>query len=1329
TSPPPPPPPQTLLGGGGNPITLKSGVIFGNKPATFTISQTTYFSQSQTEENQEQGNPPTITANLNASELAPSASVSQANALLNATLSDLASFINGATPFLNAYTSYATYAKEWQDLLGVKGTLTTAGQNLVQAYQSTQSGNPTTGLAGNLKAINALLGQDLITQGGGGTNSVSYYISQDALNTLQILKNINTDFNGGILSPAGVIPNVAKVVQMLTPTTNSKGNTTPNTFMQNVNTIANNILNTSITKISDTSNADALNAVLTALSQNDTNTLTTLINPNNLKEVQQAYTAIKSELNTLQKELGANSAGQAINQALDLSDQLGYLQNGFMQNGYNSYGGDKTILTELQKGTLNANGLAALLMNPTKSNVFDMIENLAQYANQGVQSPTSDTTTIPNGKALSSWITAGLSDQNKNTLSNNANLASLLGNAMSYSTNSNQLASLLSNNTTLTDIIKPTLAQMAANAFFKNSYSIGDMMSGDSGSTTNNPALILNDLRALQYSYNLYGNYLNSIGLGDNPNTNLTPTEKLALYEFNQALTGSNGLIAQTKESIQTILSPSTYQEFLQDPSKITAEVGQIIQANQAVNTLYQGYTATQEGSLASMLANDNTLSSNTPYANFAYAAINSLAQDFSPTLTPQGQEQDGQMANLLNNFSTLSTKDLSTMTTELSTFNSAVQKLATDTSFNGGKLITSTSSISPNGITSTNATSYIEALIKDYQPQAGQSVVLATDPKDSKPQLQHQAQQAPQTPTQQAANALHALMQNLNTDDQTAQDTITFIEGLNTYEHNNALLTTLVGAKDTATIDSEVLAYAQSLPLFQSLTGLNTLKVLQVYQQAQLEQGQTPEAIGIQDVSGGVSSWFPQGYQQLQRYIYLTKLAKEAATALKTNAPAQGTIPTATKNAPLTPGAKTPTAQNQGQQGQGAQGQNGQTTNNNPQGKPQGQNPNNPQNPQTASQSLQNLINSIVGNTLQNIQQLQSAMNHYFNQVEQTIKSTTSAIISSLDNVSAQQAVQNIVAGLENYASDPENNLVGNPEIPQGFKTEMSNFIQGMQASDIDLELMQLNLDSLINQASQMRVALLDDLASSVNAQNLSSFASFVALPAKLDLSPNQAQNTQQAVQGLNNLLIYLNAAKNKMAAYAKESPEVFLNRAGGIGLPNQTTNSNANMYGIDVQVGYKQFFGKKRRWGLRYYGSFSYQRGVFYNRNISSLNDFVYGAGVDALYNFYESKDSKYTTGVFLGFMLAGSSWVVPGYHNLHAAMQAIDAMGGHSVMHTSYFQIPLNIGFRTNVTKHHGFEVGLRIPLAANYYFKGSLNGAHLETTYKRNVAVYFNYVYNF
>ncbi|WP_285758622.1 outer membrane beta-barrel protein, partial [Helicobacter heilmannii] len=70
-----------------------------------------------------------------------------------------------------------------------------------------------------------------------------------------------------------------------------------------------------------------------------------------------------------------------------------------------------------------------------------------------------------------------------------------------------------------------------------------------------------------------------------------------------------------------------------------------------------------------------------------------------------------------------------------------------------------------------------------------------------------------------------------------------------------------------------------------------------------------------------------------------------------------------------------------------------------------------------------------------------------------------------------------------------------------------------------------------------------------------------------------------------------------------------------------------------------------------------------------------------------------------------------------------------GGHAVMNTSYFQIPLNLGFRTNVNRHNGFEIGLRIPLATNYYFKGELDGTKLDIAYKRNVSVFFNYVYNF
>ncbi|WP_260321539.1 MULTISPECIES: outer membrane protein [unclassified Helicobacter] len=48
---------------------------------------------------------------------------------------------------------------------------------------------------------------------------------------------------------------------------------------------------------------------------------------------------------------------------------------------------------------------------------------------------------------------------------------------------------------------------------------------------------------------------------------------------------------------------------------------------------------------------------------------------------------------------------------------------------------------------------------------------------------------------------------------------------------------------------------------------------------------------------------------------------------------------------------------------------------------------------------------------------------------------------------------------------------------------------------------------------------------------------------------------------------------------------------------------------------------------------------------------------------------------------------------------------------------------------MSKHNGFEIGLRIPLAVNYYYKGTYDGVTESVAYKRNVSVYFNYVFNF
>ncbi|PDW19195.1 outer membrane protein, partial [Helicobacter pylori] len=69
---------------------------------------------------------------------------------------------------------------------------------------------------------------------------------------------------------------------------------------------------------------------------------------------------------------------------------------------------------------------------------------------------------------------------------------------------------------------------------------------------------------------------------------------------------------------------------------------------------------------------------------------------------------------------------------------------------------------------------------------------------------------------------------------------------------------------------------------------------------------------------------------------------------------------------------------------------------------------------------------------------------------------------------------------------------------------------------------------------------------------------------------------------------------------------------------------NNNGAMNGIGVQVGYKQFFGKKRNWGLRYYGFFDYNHAYIKSNFFNSASDvWTYGVGMDALYNFINDKN----------------------------------------------------------------------------------------------------------
>ncbi|GAA8332857.1 Hop family outer membrane protein HopA [Helicobacter pylori] len=172
-------------------------------------------------------------------------------------------------------------------------------------------------------------------------------------------------------------------------------------------------------------------------------------------------------------------------------------------------------------------------------------------------------------------------------------------------------------------------------------------------------------------------------------------------------------------------------------------------------------------------------------------------------------------------------------------------------------------------------------------------------------------------------------------------------------------------------------------------------------------------------------------------------------------------------------------------------------------------------------------------------------------------------------------------------------------------------------------------------------------------------------------------------------------------------------------VGLINSQSNNGA-MNGVGVQLGYKQFFGKNKFFGIRYYAFFDYNHAYiksnFFN---SASNVFTYGAGSDLLLNFINGgsdKNRKISFGIFGGIALAGTTWLNSQFVNLKTTTSIYSAK-----INNTNFQFLFNTGLRLQGI-HHGVELGVKIPtINTNYY---SFMGAKLA--YRRLYSVYFNYV---
>ncbi|WRA43026.1 Hop family adhesin BabA [Helicobacter pylori] len=249
-----------------------------------------------------------------------------------------------------------------------------------------------------------------------------------------------------------------------------------------------------------------------------------------------------------------------------------------------------------------------------------------------------------------------------------------------------------------------------------------------------------------------------------------------------------------------------------------------------------------------------------------------------------------------------------------------------------------------------------------------------------------------------------------------------------------------------------------------------------------------------------------------------------------------------------------------------------------------------------------------------------------------------------------------------------------------------------------------------------------------------------YSSITTALSSIPN-AQSLQNAVSKKNNPYspqgietnYYLN--QNTYNQIQTINQELGRNPFRKIGIVSSQTNNGA-MNGIGIQVGYKQFFGQKRKWGARYYGFFDYNHAFIKSSFFNSASDvWTYGFGADALYNFindkatnFLGKNNKLSVGLFGGIALAGTSWLNSEYVNLATVNNVYNAK-----LNVANFQFLFNMGVRMNLARskkkgsdhaaQHGIELGVKIPtINTNYY---SFMGAELK--YRRLYSVYLNYVF--
>ncbi len=354
-------------------------------------------------------------------------------------------------------------------------------------------------------------------------------------------------------------------------------------------------------------------------------------------------------------------------------------------------------------------------------------------------------------------------------------------------------------------------------------------------------------------------------------------------------------------------------------------------------------------------------------------------------------------------------------------------------------------------------------------------------------------------------------------------------------------------------------------------------------------------------------------------------------------------------------------------------------------------------------------------------------------NNLKSVSVSSMNTTLSGVETMSKQTATINTLLNSSTDLSSVISNAQG---LSDAFSTLASaqNTLKGYLDSS----------SATIGQLTNGSNAVVDALDKAINQVD-AALANLVTTDTQKTQAVTLAATDSSANSTTTDAITFLNALKNNLTAQKDAFMNVHKNIQTAVAQAQVTytpsvinTNNYGQMYGVDAMAGYKWFFGKTKRFGFRTYGYFSYNHanlsfvgsklGIM--EGASQVNNFTYGVGFDALYNFYESKEGYNTAGLFLGFGLGGDSFIVQGESYLKSQMQICNNTAGCSAsMNTSYFQMPVEFGFRSNFSKHSGIEVGFKLPLFTNQFYKERGVDGSVDVFYKRNFSIYFNYMINF